>query len=226
MRRFCSLCFVIAGCCLVQAMDNSHAFGSDESRTSVFRMLTSEQSEGPSTTAPIEQDDMAKAPAAEQSMPQTVVAPRMSSGAPIYSQAPASPMQRPVNFYGGNMARQTMSQFPRRAAIQAGAKRTVRRQAKPFTGYEHEPTLSPYLILDEDEDDAQNVPSYFTQVRPRLEQLQTNRIQQLEIQQLRGQLQTMPSGVGGAPVYEASRAAGMGSPARYMDTAQFYGGMR
>jgi hypothetical protein len=225
MRRFWSLWFVVAGCSIVQAMDDSRAFGGDDSRTSVFRVLTSEQSERPVTTAPIEHDAIATAPQATgASATQTVAEPRMSSGAPIYSRTPAQ-MHRPVNIYGGSMARQTMSQFPRRAPIQAGAKRSVRRPAKPFTGYEHEPTLSPYLILDDDEDDTQNVPSYFTQIRPRLEQQQTNRAQQREIQQLRGQLQTI-SGGGGAPLYEASRAAGMGSPARYMDTAQFYGGMR
>jgi len=220
MRRFSSLCFVIAGCCIVAAPAGSRAFGSDENRVSVFRVLTSEQSEGWTAAVPVEQDAAVSAPAAEPSATQAV-APRMSSRSPVYSQAPAIQMHRPVNLYGGNMARQTMSQFPRRAPIQAKAQRSARRQAKPFTGFEHEPTLSPYLILDEDEDDTQNVPSYFTQVRPRLEQQQTNRAQQREIQQLRGQLQTMTGGVGGATQYEASRA-----PARYMDTGQFYSGMR
>jgi hypothetical protein len=221
MRCFSSLCFVVASCCIVHGLDDSQAFGGDENRKSVFRVLTSEQSEGLTDTASVKQASLTTtSPVENQPMPQAVAAPRMSSGAPIYSQTPASQMQRPVNIYGGNMARQTMSQFPRRAPIQAGANRTTRRPAKPFTGHEHEPTLSPYLILDDDEDDTQNVPTYFTQVRPRIEQQQTNRAQQQEIQQLRGQLQA------GAPVYEASRASGMGSPARYMDTAQFYGGLR
>jgi hypothetical protein len=62
-----------------------------------------------------------------------------------------------------------------------------------------------------------------TLVRPQLQQLQTNRHQQRELLHLQGQVQGM-SVVGAPSQYEASR--GMASPARYMDTAQFYGGRR
>jgi hypothetical protein len=119
-----------------------------------------------------------------------------------------------------------MNQFPRRAAIRTNAQQPHRRQPKPFETAEHEPTLSPYLNLDRDENDTQDVPNYLTLVLPQFEQMRMNRAQQQEIQQLRGQLQSMSGSVGAAPPYEVSRSAGMGSSARFMDTAQFYGGTR
>ena len=58
-------------------------------------------------------------------------------------------------------------------------------------------------------------------VRPQLDQIQANRQQAAEMQRLRSQVQNLSSGAPGA-----GSSARMGSSARYMDTAQFYGGMK
>jgi hypothetical protein len=113
--------------------------------------------------------------------------------------------------------------FPLRTPIQPSGSQAIRRAAKPFETIEREPTISPYLNLDRDEDESQIVPSYFTFVRPQLEQVQTNRLQQRELQRLQGQVQGI-SMQGVAPPPAAIRAARVSAPARFMDTAQFYGG--
>ena len=46
-----------------------------------------------------------------------------------------------------------MEQFPRRAAIRSNPRRPAPRQPKPFETAEHEPTISPYLNLDRDDND-------------------------------------------------------------------------
>ncbi len=241
MRRYTACCLIVAGCCAVHALNSAHALGDDRLRMSAFRALTSEQSEGQNATTSAEQSPVEAGSGATVVPPisthppamtpqtgpaQSTPAPRMNATSPVYAQpGPASQARPSHSFYGGASARATLSQFPRRVAAQPNAPRPTRRQSKPFQNIESEPTLSPYLNLDRDDNDPQNVPNYFTLVRPQIEQLYTNRVQQREIQQLRGQIQSMTS-VGAAPQYEASRAAGMGSPARYMDTAQFYGNMR
>jgi hypothetical protein len=115
--------------------------------------------------------------------------------------------------------------YPFRTPIQPRGPQPMHRASKPFETVERDPTISPYLNLDRDEDDSQDVPSYFTFVRPQLEQIQTNRLQQRELQRLQGQMQGI-STQSIAPQSAAIRAAGVSSPARFMDTAQFYGGYR
>ena len=62
--------------------------------------------------------------------------------------------------------------------------------------------------------------NYFAFVRPQLEQAESGRQQQREIQQLRSQLQKMSStGTG-------SQSVNSSSAAHYMDTAQFYKGLQ
>jgi hypothetical protein len=73
------------------------------------------------------------------------------------------------------------------------------------------------LNLYRDEERGVGIPNYFTYVRPQLEQLEANRTQQRELQQLRGQLHSASAAT--APQFNTQRSA-----ARYMDTAQFYGG--
>jgi hypothetical protein len=135
---------------------------------------------------------------------------------------PAAAMPR---FAARSMVSQPGPNFPWRTRIQPRGGQPIRPVSKPFENVERDPTTSPYLNLDRDEDDLQVVPSYFTFVRPQLEQIQTNRMQQRELQQLRGQVQGMSmQGIG--PQSSPMRAAGVGAPARFMDTAQFYGGHR
>jgi hypothetical protein len=232
MRRFFSIGFV-AGCCVVSCMGSSHVLGNDQQRTSEFRALTNEHPQGPVLTSASEAmpQPVRRLPAvakthAEPRIAQASPPPEaIGAGSPVYVQPAVTPARRPVGFYAGASAQSTLSQFPRRAPAKGNAPRQIRRTSKPFTNVEHEPTVSPWLNMDQDEDDTEPVPNYLTLVRPQLQQLQTNRVQQRELLQLRGQVQGI-SAVGAPPQYEASRGTAMGSPSRYMDTAQFYGGMR
>jgi hypothetical protein len=229
MWRFGSSWLIVASFSMTITLTGSMLFGRDDLRTSMFRELTSDQPAPP----PVQSAPTEPAPEAAAVAPQLVSAspaaasPRISSPSPKVIQPPVTPpMVRPASFYGGNSARQTMSQFPRRAAIRTNPRPASRRQPKPFETAEHEPTISPYLNLDRDDDESQNIPNYLTMVLPQFEQMQVNRNQQREIQQLRGQLQSMSTNVGPAPAYEVNRSSGMASSARFMDTAQFYGGAR
>jgi len=128
-----------------------------------------------------------------------------------------------LNFYGGNQARATLSRFPSRTPIQAGPQQPMQRQLKPFQTIYRDPTVSPYMNLYREENDSQGAPNYFAFVRPELEQIETNRAQHRELDQLSRQMQ----GRGRKPTqqqYQPTGTAGRSTPARYMDTAQFYGG--
>jgi hypothetical protein len=158
------------------------------------------------------------------------VFPRLGSAAPTFTQPLIEPQvtnqtRQALGFYGGYSARATLSQLPRRAPIQSGPQQPIRRQAKPFEGVHRDPTVTPYLNLYRDENNGESAPNYFAFVRPQFEQLDANRAQQRELQQLRGQVQSMSQSVAG-PRYQATGMPGTGSAARYMDTAQFYGGWR
>jgi hypothetical protein len=150
--------------------------------------------------------------------------PQLGAAVGTTAVAPTMPRTMP-RFAPRSVVSQTAPMFPRRPAIQPQGGRPLRRVSKPFEHVDRDPTVSPYLNLDRDDDDQQVVPNYFTLVRPQLEQIQTNRLQQHEILQLRGQVQGMTT-MGGAPQSATYRAPGSGSPARFMDTAQFYGGAR
>jgi hypothetical protein len=211
------------------SLSASALFGREDYRTTVFRELTSDQPTAPRTRAP-ERDETAVATESEPALLQlgpTMVAPQTRPQAPAHlASSAATPMVRQTSFRGGNSAHRVMGQFPRRAALRPSPKRTTRRQAKPFETAEHEPTISPYLNLDRDENDPQDIPNYLTMVLPQLQQMQMNRTQQREIQQLRGQLQNMAADAGATPSVEMNGATGRVGSARFMDTAQFYGGMR
>lgn len=218
MKRYWSSRLIAVGCCTAFVLQSTTLFG-DDPRTAVFRKLTSE----PSGVSQVER--ASAAPEARSEL--TVAAPRETKREPTYTARPvAAPTLRPVSFSGGQSARQTMSQFPRRAAILPNPRRATGRQPKPFETAEHEPTISPYLHLDRDDEKSEGLPNYLTLVLPQIEQMQTNRLQQREIQQLRGQIQTMTANAGATPVVELNRSTGMKASSRFMDTAQFYGGSR
>ena len=132
---------------------------------------------------------------------------------------PVSNQTRQVlEFYGGRSAVQTLSEMPRRSPIQPASAGQLQHNGKPFQGASTGPTVSPYLNLFRDERGAtEAVPSYYTLVRPQLDQQATFQQQQREIQQLQRQLP------GGSQIRSAT-VQGSGLQARYMDTAQFYGG--
>jgi hypothetical protein len=123
-----------------------------------------------------------------------------------------------LNFYGGRSAYNTLSEMPRRSPIQPASGGQLQHNGKPFRGASTGPTISPYLNLFRDErGSTDEVPSYYTFVRPQLEQQATYLEQQREIEQLQRQVQ-------GRPVIPRANVTGSGTRARYMDTAQFYGG--
>jgi hypothetical protein len=158
------------------------------------------------------------------------VFPRLGVRAPAFVNPLVEPKvttqtRQALNFYGGYAARTTLSRQPRRTPIQASPPKPMFRQVKPFQTVYREPTVSPYLNLHRDERNNEGAPNYFSFVRPQVEQIEANRRQQRDLQQLSGQVQGLSATVV-RPQYEASALPGTGTPARYMDTAQFYGGLR
>jgi hypothetical protein len=101
----------------------------------------------------------------------------------------------------------------------------MRAPTKPFETMYGEPTISPYLNLEREESDAQGAPNYHTFVRPYQQQIETNRLQQRELQRLRGQVQGLSTTIA-TPQYGDGSLPATGTRSRYMDTAQFYGAWR
>ncbi len=135
--------------------------------------------------------------------------------APTMGRAPTT-----VNAYASANAQATLNKIPRPAPVQPrqSAPRS-RLRGKPFQSVQSEPAISPYLNMYRRDIDN-NLPNYFAFVRPQLQQQEANRQQAAELQQLRGQLQNLSSGSG------APNSASMTAHAHYMDTAQFYKGLR
>jgi hypothetical protein len=136
-----------------------------------------------------------------------------AQGTPVTNQT-----RQALGFYGGQSAINTLSEMPRRSAIQPASTGQLQHNGKPFQATSNGPTISPYLNLFRDErGSAEAVPSYYTFVRPQLEQ------QAAFQQQQRGNQQVERQGQGGTH-YRQAVMPGAGTQARYMDTAQFYGG--
>ena len=154
-------------------------------------------------------------------------APTPSFGGPLVN-SPLTNQTRPsLGFYNSYAARAALSQMPRRTPIRSAPAPPLPRprQVKPFQTIHHDPTVSPYLNLYRNEEDNEAAPNYFAFVRPQIDQLEENRMQQRAIQHLRGQVQAVSSTIA-TPAYQSPGLPGTGTPARYMDTAQFYGGWR
>jgi hypothetical protein len=127
-----------------------------------------------------------------------------------------------VGVNAGRSAVTTLSKMPRPAPVQPNPAPPQKHQlGKPFQSVQNEPTISPYLNMNRTEARENTLPNYFTFVRPQLEQQEANRQQTAELQKLRTQVQNLTSGGSGPPP-----SASMPAHARYMDTAQFYRGMR
>ena len=89
---------------------------------------------------------------------------------------------------------------------------------KPFAHVGFAPTISPYLQIDRDDVD-EPTPNYFTFVRPRLRQYETNRRQQAELQRLGRQVQR----VSRLESTDDARPA-TGHRTYFLNTGQFYSG--
>jgi thiamine biosynthesis lipoprotein ApbE len=135
-----------------------------------------------------------------------------AQGTPITNQT-----RQALNFYGGRSAINTLSQMPRRTPIRPASSGQLQHNGKPFQAVTSGPTVSPYLNLFRNEQtENEVVPSYFSFVRPQMEQQATYQQQQQELQRLQRQVQSNGAGRTVVP--------GAGTQARYFDTAQFYGG--
>jgi len=253
MRRYAAVRFSVSGWCMIATLTASEALGDKPQSTmtfvdrsvrhvdhSVAQAAHVEPVEAPladPVETPIEEPALlepleAPEPAATLPPPPPLQTPQLDkfeAKAAIHTTpAPPRPMptSRPVvRYYVGHSAREAMSRFPRRTPIEPSGPRLVQRQGKPFQNVERESTISPYLYLEQDDETRQDIPNYFTYVRPQLEQQEANRVQRRAMQQLNGQMQSMSSTAVG-PQYQAGRSFGTGAPARFMDTAQFYGGLR
>jgi hypothetical protein len=139
--------------------------------------------------------------------------PVAAQGTPVTNQT-----RHALEFYGGHSAIRTLNEMPRRTAIQPNATSQISYNGKPFQSASSGPTVSPYLNLFRDETErSESVPTYYSFVRPQLEQQATSQHQQREIQSLQRQMQS-------GQRIRTSTAPGAGTQSRFMDTAQFYGG--
>ena len=127
----------------------------------------------------------------------------------------------PAGLYASPAARSTLNQLPGPAPVQSAPRlQTIRRGGKPFQAFAPQPTISPYAYMNAGTNTSTPITNYFAFVRPQMEQAESGRQQQREIQQLRSQLQKMsPNGAG-------SKSASPNTAAHYMDTAQFYRGLQ
>ena len=147
---------------------------------------------------------------------------RAGSSAPVFSQSE----QKVLEYYRGDKAAQTLREMPFRPSVTSprrplvGGSSAARRPrgAKPFTAVRPDPTVSPYmnLFLEEDRFAA---PNYFAFVRPQLQQLNTNRLQQQEFQQLRRGLRGVELTSGSQPLSPGGQAI---HQARFQNTGHFY----
>jgi hypothetical protein len=131
-----------------------------------------------------------------------------------------------LNFYGGQSARVTLNQMPRREIQPNGGAVPARPPVKPFQTVQQDPTVSPYMNLYHDDLNVESAPNYFAFVRPQMEQLEASRAQQYELHHLRGQVQRLSTTVVGPQYHQGAGMPATGSQARFMDTAQFYNGLR
>ncbi len=225
--RFIASRFVVQSvCCALVAVGAARSFGEDSLNAPLGAPTPATSTSMPPATTDLA-PSLTGQPAKRSTLPRAFPRPAMQMPVftrPIVEPQVTSQTKHALGFYGGYAARATLSEQPRRTRIQASAPRPMFNQAKPFQTVYREPTVSPYLNLHRDDTNNESAPNYFAFVRPQLDQIDANRVQQRDIQQLRGQVQATSTVVG--PQYRASELPGTGTPARYMDTAQFYSGMR
>lgn len=88
---------------------------------------------------------------------------------------------------------------------------------KPFTGASSGPTISPYLNLFREDTTTNDLPNYYTFVRPQQRQLEANQQQRQQIQQLQRQVRQASY---------TTPATNVAGGARFGDTGRFYRGWR
>ena len=220
-------CDRIAGC--GPDHSSSPAFAQQSAAVSTIRLTSAAEpasdsssydSNAQSNQSSVEQPQAA--PPIQQSE-QPAVQPTRSLAPPIVHTPVEAPADEPHED-AGRFLRQPRGSvgarpdaWARAGSIGVAALQTTRRGGKPFQAVQSQPTISPYLYLNAGTSSASPMTNYFAFVRPQLEQQESGRQQQREIQQLRTQLQKISSnGTGSQP------SANTNSAAHYMDTAQFY----
>lgn len=156
-------------------------------------------------------------PATQPPPPMPVSPPPSVNSVPMLKQTDYA-----LRFFGGDSARQTLQQMPQRPQTTTRSYVPVGRQVgKPFQNASNGATISPYLNLDRPEN-SEELPNYFTFVRPQFEQQSVNRRQQRELQKLERQVQatsyTAPASGAGV--------SGTGHGTRFGNTGRYYGGWR
>jgi hypothetical protein len=209
--------FNLAGCALAMAITTAPLHAADPSSVlpaTPGAQLPQSASPLPATTSP----------SPSTAMPQAAQRPFIPSRVTMHmpAGAPGTQPRYAPGYFGGSASRASLSQVPRRRAIQPAPPQPMRGPTKPFETIYREPTISPYLNLYREEDDAEGAPNYHTFVRPYQQQIETNRLQQRELQRLRGQVQGL-STTTASPQYGDASLPATGTRSRYMDTAQFYG---
>jgi hypothetical protein len=238
MCRPVSFVVTFAFCCAAISFESRLAMAEDDAPRSTIRLCTA--TEPVRESAPVQAAPQERAPIAEQDVPpqpvsqaietQPVERTEQTNGANAASTpgpsapapAAAAPRQRmPAGFYPNDAVRAALSQAPGRVPIQSASRlQTKRPGGKPFQSLPTQPTVSPYLYLSNAGTSTNMVTNYFGFVRPQLDQIEANRQQQREIQQLKSQMKKMST------VGAGQQAADSQSAAHYMDTAQFYRGLQ
>lgn len=220
---------VIASLVVALTTPSAPAFAQQDAAGSTIRLTSASEPASDSTS--YDSKAQSHQPAVEQHQDAPPMLPsaqtnQSSSFAPPVVHTPvASPTinrtRMPAGFYASPEARSTLNQLPGPAPVQSpSSPQTIRRGGKPFRAIPSQPTISPYLYLNAGTNSASPMTNYFAFVRPQMEQAESSRQQQREIQQLRSQLQRMSSPGAGSP------SANSNSAAHYMDTAQFYRGLQ
>ncbi len=156
-----------------------------------------------------------------------IAAPRSAARQVVYVAAGNEPQitsqaRQAIGYYGGGAALATLSQMPRRPTVLSGGSPSAPRAGKPFQTITRDPTVSPYLNLYRDETNSEAAPNYFSFVRPQLDQIETNRRQMRELQQISRKMQNTSPAMGG-PATQPMGASPSGRVAHFMDTGQYYG---
>jgi hypothetical protein len=219
---------VIASLVIALTAPSPPSFGQQNTTGSTIRLTSASEPARDNTAYESNDPAMEHHPAAPpiQQPEQSAIQSDRSLAPPIVHKpietATNNRTRMPAGFYASAAARSTLNQVPGPAPVQSAPRvQANRRGGKPFQAIPSQSPISPYLYLNAGGNASNPVTNYFAFVRPQLEQVESGRQQQREIQQLRSQLQKMSPGGG-----VSQQSANSNSAAHYMDTAQFYRGFQ
>jgi hypothetical protein len=136
----------------------------------------------------------------------------------------AGQARQPTRFAGSRSDSKPQAAMPPRPTFTGRSRGTSppRTMQKPFSQIGYAPTISPYLQLDRGNNMNEPTPNYFTFVRPRLQQHETNRRQEAELRRLGHQVRQ-------ATTMETQGSTEQSKPATghrtyFLNTGQFYSG--